>query len=455
MSILLSESSEPVTKRDQLMDYFARGEKSKERWLIGVQHEKFPYRLSSLSWPAYEEPQGLREFMQGMRPFGWEPIMEGGNIIGLTRGKAAITFEPGGQIELAGAPLATLHETYAELRQHLQEACSVGEKLAIGFLGLGFHPAARRDEIPWVPKERYKIMRTYMPKVGGHGLDMMLRTCAVQVNLDYADEIDMARKYRLSLALQPVATALFASSPFAEGEPSGFNSTRMAMWEDTDPARSGAPEFVYGAGFGYERYTDYALGVPMYFLYRDGRYIDCAGQSFRDFMEGKLPALPGERPTITDWANHLTTLFPDVRLKKILELRGADAGDAQMMLALPSFWSGLLYDSAALDAAWEIARQWSPEDRGRLHTDVLRHGLWARIRGQSVADIAGKLSGLSRQGLQRRARFDGGGDESHYLNPLFDIIDRKENRADALLKQFGGGKFDAKRLFAACRLIPY
>lgn len=455
MSILASDSSEPVTKRDQLVDYFARGEKSKERWLIGIEHEKFPYRLSDLSWPSYEEPQGLREFMQGMRSFGWEPIIEGGNVIGLTRGKAAITFEPGGQIELAGAPLATLHETDAELRQHLQEACTIGEKLGIGFLGLGFHPTAERDEIPWVPKGRYKIMRAYMPKAGGHGVDMMLRTCAVQVSLDYADEADMARKYRLSLAAQPVATALFASSSFAEGKPSGFDSTRMQMWEDTDPARCGAPEFVYGAGFGYERYTDYALDVPMYFLYRDGRYIDCAGQSFRDFMEGKLPARPGERPTITDWANHLTTLFPDVRLKKILEMRGADAGDVKMMQALPSFWAGLLYDSAALDAAWEIAKQWSAEDRRQLHADVQRHGLRAKIRGQSVADIAGKLAGLSRQGLQRRARFDRGEDESRYLNPLSDMIDRKENRAGALLKQFGDGKFDAQRLFDTCRLIPY
>ena len=455
MSILVSESSEPVTKRDQLVDYFARGQKSNEHWRIGVQHEKFPYRLADLSWPGYEEPQGLREFLQGMRPFGWEPVMEGGNIIGLTRGEAAITFEPGGQIELAGAPLATLHETDAELRQHLQEACTVGEKLGIGFLGIGFHPTARRGEIPWVPKGRYKIMRTYMPKVGRHGLDMMLRTCAVQVSLDYADEADMARKFRLSLAAQPIATALFASSPFAEGKPSGFNSTRMQIWEDTDPRRCGAPEFVYEAGFGYERYTGYALDVPMYFVYRDGRYIDCAGQSFRDFMEAKLPALPGERPTITDWANHLTTLFPDVRLKKILEMRGADAGGAQMMQALPSFLAGLLYDSAALDAAWEIVKQWSAEDRRQLHADVPRYGLQAKIRGQSVAHIAGELANLSRQGLQRRARFDRGEDESRYLNPLVDIIDRKENRADALSKQFGEGKFDAQRLFEACRLIPY
>ena len=437
------------------MDYFARGEKSKEDWRIGVQHEKFPYRLSDLSWPSYEEPQGLRQFMQDLRRFNWEPVIEGGNIIGLTRGKAAITFEPGGQIELAGEPLATLHEIDAELRKHLQEACTAGENIGIGFLGLGFHPTARRDEIPRVPKGRYKIMGAYMPKVGRHGLDMMLRTCAVQVNLDYADEIDMARKYRLSLTLQPVATALFASSPFAEGKPSGFNSTRMQMWEDTDPARSGAPELVYDAGFGYECYTDYALGVPMYFLYRDGRYIDCAGQNFRDFMDGKLPALPGERPTITDWANHLTTLFPDVRLKKILEMRGADAGSAGMMQALPSFWAGLLYDSTALDAAWEIAKRWSSEERKQLHTDVPRHGLQAKMRGQNVVDVAAKFVSLSRQGLQRRALFDGGKDESHYLDPLFDVIDRKENRADALLKQFGDGKFDAQRLFDTCRLMPY
>lgn len=455
MSVLLNGSSETITRRDQLVNYFAHASKPKEQWLIGVEHEKFPYRLTDLGWPSYDEPHGLRDFMQGMQAYGWEPIREGANIIGLTRGKAAITFEPGGQIELAGAPLATLHETAAELEQHLKEVNEVGAKLGIGFLGIGFHPTAKRDDIPWVPKGRYKIMRAYMPKRGQHGLDMMLRTCTVQVNLDFTDEADMVKKYRTALALQPIATALFASSPFTEGKPNGFNSYRMQIWQDTDPDRSGAPEFTYESGFGYERYADYALDVPMYFVYRDGRYIDCAGQSFRDFLKGKLPALPGELPTITDWANHLTTLFPDVRLKKIIEMRGADAGDAAMLQALPSFWVGLLYDNSALDAAWDIAKTWSAEERRQLRLDVLRQGLRAKVKGREVAAIAHDVLELAQHGLHRRAcHLDGETDESRYLAPLFEYAERRQNRADMLLKRFGSGAFDAAGLFKACQLEP-
>ena len=453
MSVLLNGSSEIVDTRDQLVNYFAHAPKPEEKWLIGVEHEKFPYRLATLQWPTYDEPQGLRDFLNGMRGFGWEPIMEGENIIGLTRDKSAITFEPGGQVELAGAPLKTLHETAAELQQHFEEVNQLGEKLGIGFLGTGFHPTAKRDDVPWMPKGRYKIMRDYMPKKGGHGLDMMLRTCTVQVNLDFADEADMVRKYRLSLAIQPIATALFASSPFAESKPNGFNSYRMQIWQDTDNDRSGAPEFVYESGFGYERYTDYALDVPMYFVYRDGKYIDCSGQSFRDFMDGKLPALPGEKPTITDWGNHLTTLFPDVRLKKIIEMRGADAGNAAMMQALPAFWVGLLYDRASADAAWELAKDWTAEDRKQLRNDVPRLGLQAEVRGRLVGGLAKALVTLSQQGLARRSRMHEGFDEGRYLEPLWKIAETGQNRSDELLKQFGAS-FDAAALFKSCRLTP-
>ncbi len=454
MSVLLSGSSETITDRKQLVEYFAHAGKPKDKWLIGVEHEKFPYRLSDLSWPTYEETKGLRDFMQGMQTYGWQPIIENGNTIGLTRDKAAISFEPGGQIELAGSPLKTLHETGAELDQHFREVCEVGEKLGIGFLGIGFHPTIKREDVPWMPKGRYKIMRAYMPKVGTLGLDMMLRTCTVQVNLDFADEADMVKKYRLSLAIQPIVTALFASSPFAEGKANGFNSYRMQMWQDTDNARSGAPEFAYESGFGYERYTDYALDVPMYFVYRDNRYIDCAGQSFRDFMAGKLPALMGELPTITDWANHLTTLFPDVRLKKIVEMRGADTGTMESLQALPAFWVGLLYDSTALDAATEVVKDWTQEDRKQLKIDILRQGLRANVHGRSVNDVAKDMLALSQQGLRRRAnRIDGKGDETRYLDILFDYVDGKQNRADELLKQFGSAAFDKAELFAACRLL--
>lgn len=454
MSVLSKDTGETITDRHQLVAYFAKGEKPKDKWLVGVEHEKFPYRLADLSWPSYAEPKGMREFMQGMQAYGWQPIMEGENVIGLTRGMAAISFEPGGQIELGGAPLKTLHDTGAELKQHLKEACEVGEKLGIGFLGMGFHPTAKRDEVPWVPKGRYKIMRAYMPKVGTLGLDMMLRTCTVQVNLDYASEADMVRKYRLALAAQPIVTALFAASPFAEGKPNGYNSYRMHMWDDTDKRRCGAPEFIFDDGFGYERYTDYALDVPMYFVYRDGQYIDCSGQSFRDFLAGKLPARMGEKPTMTDWANHLTTLFPDVRLKKIIEMRGADEGNYAMMQALPAFWVGLLYDERAQEAAWDLVKVWSAGDRAQLHQDVLKQGLRAKVQGREVADIARALLTLSQQGLRRRTNLlEGGPDESVYLEPLFDIASGRKNKADELLEKFGS-KFDKAALFKECRLVP-
>lgn len=451
MSVLLSGSNAPITSRKQLVEYFAHAPKPKDKWLIGVEHEKFPYRLSTLKPVSYEEPNGTRAFMEGMQQFGWAPIMEGENIIGLTRGKAAISFEPGGQIELGGAPFSTLHENAEELKQHIQEANAVAEKLGIGFLGMGFHPTAKREEIPWVPKGRYKIMRDYMPKRGGHGLDMMLRTCTVQVNLDFTDEADMVKKVRVSLALQPVITALFASSPFAEGKPNGFNSYRMQMWQDTDPDRSGSPEFAYESGFGYERYTDYALDVPMYFVYRDGHYIDCAGQSFHDFMDGRLPSLPGEKPTITDWANHLTTLFPDVRLKKIIEMRGADAGSEAMMNALPAIWVGLLYDSSTLDAAWDLVKSWNREIRQNSRLDVLRQGLRTKISGRSVTELGKTLVTLAQQGLQSRAKMQGGIDEGCYLEPLWRIVETGKNASDELLEQFGKD-LNMKRLFKACRL---
>ena len=322
------------------------------------------------------------------------------------------------------------------LINHLTEACEIGDRLGINWLGCGFHPTAKREDISWVPKSRYKIMREYMPKVGTLGLDMMLRTCTVQVNLDYGDEADMVKKFRVALALQPIATALFASSPFKEGLPSGYLSTRMHIWTDTDNARSGSPQFVFADGFGYERYADYALDVPMYFIVRDGKYIDCAGQSFRDFLAGKLPARPGEKPTMGDWTNHLTTLFPDVRLKNILEMRGADAGPAEMLLALPSFWVGILYDAKALDSAQEIMEPWTAEDRLRLHAEVPQRGFEADVRGKKVYDIAHDLITIAQQGLRRRARrLHDGPDETRYLDILLNLTESRQSMADRLLMQ--------------------
>jgi glutamate--cysteine ligase len=456
MSVLVNESDEPISDRHQLVDYFARAAKPKSAWLIGVEHEKFPFRLATLKPVGYEEPQGLRDLFNGLRDYGWQPVREGHHVIGLTRGYAAISFEPGGQVELAGAPWHTLHEVAAETDQHMVEVNALGEKLGIGFLGMGFHPTARREEIPWVPKTRYRIMRDYMPRKGTRGLDMMLRTCTVQVNLDYADEADMVRKMRVGLALQPIATALFASSPFSEGKTNGWRSLRMRTWQDTDPDRTGALPLAFEDGFGYERYTDYALDVPMYFIYRDNKYIDCAGQSFHAFMEGKLPAMPGVKPTLADWANHLTTIFPDVRLKKVIEMRGADSGSVEMLLALPSFWTGLLYDQTACDAAWDLVKGWSVEDRKRLHNEVPRLGFESEIGGRKAIEVASAALVIAQQGLHRRAhRLHGDADETRYLDALFAITESGQSRADQLLMQSQHFKnFVVKSVFETCRLLP-
>ncbi|HIJ63809.1 MAG TPA: glutamate--cysteine ligase, partial [Rhodospirillaceae bacterium] len=350
MSAPAQPSGEPLTSKQELVDHLAEGCKPPELWRIGTEHEKFAFRLDDLRPLPYDGDHGIRAVLDGMRRFGWQPVQEGENVIALVKGSASVTLEPGGQLELSGAPLETVHETCAEVDEHLTEVKTVASELGVAFLGLGFNPKWRREDIPWMPKGRYAIMRRYMPTRGGLGLDMMLRTCTVQVNLDFLSEADMVRKFRTSLALQPVATALWANSPFIEGRPSGYLSYRSHIWTDTDPDRTGMMGFVFEDGMGFERYVDYALGVPMYFVYRDGRYIDVAGASFRDFMAGRLDALPGERPTPGDWADHLTTIFPEVRLKRFLEMRGADGGPWRRLCALPAFWVGLLYDGTALDA---------------------------------------------------------------------------------------------------------
>ena len=456
MSLFVTTSDDVITSRDQLISYFAAGEKPKSNWLIGCEHEKFPFRLGTLAPVTYDELNGLHDFMKAMQDFGWKSILDNGNIIGLTRGKAAITFEPAGQVELSGAPLRTLHEVSSEIDQHLSEVCEVGERLGIGFLGLGFHPTAKREELSWIPKSRYKIMREYMPKVGSMGLDMMLRSCSVQVNLDYASEADMVKKFRVALALQPIATALFAASPFKEGKPSGFLSTRMQVWTDTDNTRSGSPQFIFDEGFGYQQYADFALSVPMYYAFRDGKYIDCTGQSFKDFIDGKLPALPGVKATVGDWANHLATIFTDVRLKNILEMRSADTGPAEMILALPTLWVGLLYDESVLDDAWNLVKDWTAEDRMRLHADAPRLALNADVRGRFVYDIAQDVLTLAKTGLRRRAeRLHGGADETRYLDVLFGIAESRTTVADNLMMHYNHTpNYSVNDVYSSCRLLP-
>jgi len=429
-----------IERREQLLDYFARGEKPKERWRIGTEHEKFVFSTRDHHAPSYDEPGGIRDLLMALTEFGWEPVYEGGNVIALTGADGSVSLEPAGQFELSGAPLDNIHQTCAEAGRHLQQVKAVGDKLGISFLGLGmWHDKARAD-LPVMPKGRYGIMLRHMPRVGTLGLDMMLRTCTIQVNLDYASEADMAQKFRVGLALQPLATALFANSPFTEGKPNGFLSYRSHIWSDTDPARTGMLPFVFESGFGYERYADYALDVPMYFVYRDGKYIDAAGQSFRDFLKGRLPALPGELPTIDDWADHLSTAFPEVRLKTFLEMRGADGGRWGRICALPALWVGLLYDQGALDAAWDLVKDWDMAERQALRDAVPQLALDAPLPGGGkLRDIANEVLDIAAAGLAARARHNAAGDdETGFLDPLREIVRRGKVPAQMLLDRFNG-----------------
>lgn len=429
-----------IEDRAQLVEYFARGEKPKDRWRIGTEHEKFVYSTADHHAPSYDEPGGIRDLLMALTEFGWKPVEERGKVIALAGPDGTVSLEPAGQFELSGAPLDNLHETCAEAGRHLKQVKAVGDRLGIGFLGLGMWHDKTRAELPIMPKGRYKIMLSHMPRVGNLGLDMMLRTCTIQVNLDYASEADMAKKFRVGLALQPLATALFANSPFTEGKPNGFLSFRSNIWSDTDPARTGMLPFVFEQGFGYERYTDYALDVPMYFVYRDGEYIDAAGQSFRDFLKGELPAYPGHKPTIDDWADHLSTAFPEVRMKQFLEMRGADGGRWGRICALPAFWVGLLYDDAALDAAWELVKNWSMEEREALRSAVPKLALDAPLPGGgTLRDIAGEVLDIAAAGLNARARINASGDnESGFLDPLREIVRTGKVPAQVLLDRFNG-----------------
>jgi len=439
MTTRTDDSASPlIESRDDLLSVFAGGEKPAERWRIGTEHEKFVYRLEDHRAPSWDEPGGIRDLLNGLTEFGWEPVLENGKIIALKGTDGNVSLEPAGQFELSGAPLENLHQSCAESGRHLQQCKDIGDRLGLGFLGLGMWPDKTRDELPRMPKGRYKVMLNYMPKVGNLGLDMMLRTCTIQVNLDYSSESDMVKKFRVGLALQPVATALFANSPFTDGKPNGFKSFRSHIWEDTDPDRTGMLPFVFDDGFGYERYCDYMLDVPMYFVYRDGKYIDVAGESFRDFLEGKLAQVPGERPTVTDWTDHLSTAFPEVRLKSFLEMRGADGGRWGRICGLPALWVGLLYDSQALDEAWELVKHWNIEGREKLRQDVPRIALDAVTPdGESMKDFAGRVLDISAGGLTRRARLNSAGDnEGGFLDPLRDVVATGMTPADRLLHKY-------------------
>lgn len=440
-----------ISSISELVAYFESGCKPIEDWRIGTEHEKFGFYADTLQAVPHEG--GIEALLQGLTRFGWEPVTEAGHLIALKRSDgSSVTLEPGGQLELSGAPLETIHQTCAEVGQHLIEVREVASELGIKFTGMGFQPRLRRDQIHWMPKQRYRIMREYMPRVGKLGLDMMLRTCTVQVNLDYASEADMVQKLQVSLALQPLATALFANSPFTEGKPNGALSYRSNVWKDTDPDRSGMLPFAFEAGMGFERWVDYLLDVPMYFVMREGQYIDASGQSFRDFMAGRLPALPGERPTMSDFEDHMTTVFPEVRLKRFLEMRGADGGPWRRLCALPAFWVGLLYDQTSLDAAHDLVRSWTAEDRQKLRDEVPTLGLSASVAGQPLAELAQQCLTLSREGLVRRQRLNASGqDESRFLEPLVEIARSGVTPAERKLAlYYGPWNESVDPLFSEC-----
>ncbi|WP_300435410.1 glutamate--cysteine ligase [uncultured Mameliella sp.] len=432
----------PITSHDQLAEYLASGCKPKDQWRIGTEHEKFGYCKDTLKPLPYDGDRSIRAVLEGLRDrHGWDPVSEGGHIIGLSKDGANVSLEPGGALELSGAPLETIHQTCDEVNEHLAQVKDIADEIGVGFIGLGAAPIWTHEEMPLMPKGRYKLMDAYMDKVGTTGKQMMRRTCTVQVNLDFETEADMVQKMRVALALSPVATALFANSPFFEGKPVGVKSKRMQIWETLDDSRTGMLPFVFEDGFGFEAWVDYALDVPMYFVYRDGVYVDALGMSFRDFLDGKLPALPGEVPTLSDWADHLTTAFPDARMKKYIEMRGADGGPWRRLCALPAFWVGLMYDQTALDAAWDLAKGWDAETREALRLAATRDGLQAQVGNIRMHDLAHEVLNIAEAGLVARARPGAGGlvpNETHFLNALKDSVESGKVPSDELLEHYHG-----------------
>jgi glutamate--cysteine ligase len=439
----------------QLAEYLRAGCKPIKDWKIGTEHEKFGFVNDNFLPLPYDGQCSIKAMLEGLRDkYNWSEILEENNIIGLTKDGANVSLEPGGQLELSGAPLDSIHETCDEVNQHLKEVKSIADDLGAGFFGLGAAPEWSHEDMPMMPKGRYKLMTDYMGRVGTHGTQMMYRTCTVQVNLDFSSEQDMIKKMRVGLALQPIATALFANSPFFEGKLVNHKSWRSRIWRDLDEDRTGMLPFVFEEGFGFEAWTEYVLDVPMYFVYRDGKYIDALGQSFRDFLDGKLPALPGERPKISDWADHLTTVFPEARVKQFIEMRGADGGPWRKLCALPAFWVGLMYDQNSLDSAWDICKNWDANTREEMRIAASEEGIAAKTNGLSLLDLARELIDISRAGLKNRARPGNGGlvpDECHFLNAIEEVIETGKSPACELIDKYNNEwQKDLKNVYRDC-----
>ena len=422
----------PIEDFAQLAELLASGSKPKSEWRIGTEHEKFGWLTDRRLPLPYAGPRSISALFAGLETrFGWTPIAEGDNIIGMTRDGANISLEPGGQFELSGAALSDMHQVAAELQTHLTEVHQLADPMGVKFMGIGAAPEWSAAQMPVMPKGRYRLMTDYMGRVGTHGTQMMYRTCTVQVNLDYASEADMVKKLRVALALQPVATALFASSPFFDGKLNGHKSWRSRIWRGLDNSRTGMLPFAFDGDFGFQAYVDWVLDVPMYFVYRDGHYINALGQSFRDFLKGELPALPGEKPTLSDWADHMTTVFPEARVKKYIEMRGADCGDQAHINALPAFWVGLMYDQTALDAAWDLVKNLDTAAREGLRVAASVDGLQAQAEGVKLLDLARAAVGLSHAGLAAR-----GLGEERYLAPLVQSLVLEQTQADRWLRLY-------------------
>ena len=430
-----------IQSKEDLIKPFQNGEKKPSDFKIGTEHEKFVFHIDTLKPVPFLGESGIENLLLALKKYGWESILEDGNTIGLSRDKSlgggTITLEPAGQLELSGAPLTNIHETFNELDEHRSQISKEGSNLGLGFLGAGLTPDWSFDEMPIMPKSRYQIMKNYMPKKGNLGLDMMFRSTTIQVNLDYSSESDMIKKFKVSLALQPIATALFANSPFLDGNLTGYNSFRSHIWTDTDPDRTGMLPFVFDGEMSYEKYVDYALKVPMYFIYRDGNYLDVSGSSFEDFLNGDLDELPNEKPNIIDWENHLTTIFPEVRLKSFLEMRGADGGSFESVCALSSFWVGLLYDSESLDSSFNLIKDFNIKQLQELRMEVAKNGLHSIIEGIEIQEIAKKVLKLSREGLRNRNILNENGDsEEIFLDPLQKILSSGKSPSDDLIQKF-------------------
>jgi glutamate--cysteine ligase len=432
----------PIEHHDQLAELLAKGCKPKDEWRIGTEHEKFGYCADTLQPLPYDGARSIKAVLEALHSrFAWDRVEEDGNIIGLTKDGANVSLEPGGALELSGAPLETIHQTCDEVNSHLAEVKAVSDEIGVKFIGLGAAPVWTHEEMPLMPKGRYQLMDRYMQSVGTMGTSMMRRTCTVQVNLDFGSEADMVQKMRVGVALQPVATALFANSPFFEGKPNGHKSWRARIWRDLDAARTGMVPFIFEEGFGFEAWVQWVLDVPMYFVYRDGKYIDALGMSFRDFLRGELPALPGEKPRMSDWADHLTTVFPEARMKQYIEMRGADGGPWRRLCALPAFWTGLLYDQTALDAAWDLCKNWTAEQRDALRVAASVDGLQAQVEGIDMHALAREVVAISEAGLKARALPGAGGlvpDETHFLNALKETVETGKTPADDLLDHYHG-----------------